>query len=85
MVEWSPYVEIVQDELRLRKKVEMSHGNDRLVELVNEVSAWSEIKRKRERRKMFDRMKRQQVLAGGNLLLAEQEMVVALRSLERKN
>jgi len=83
MVEWSPHFQIVEDELRLRKKVEMSQGNDRLIELVNEVSAWSIMKRKRERREMFDRIKRERELADGNLLSAEQKMAVALRSLER--
>ena len=76
---WSPYRQIVDDELRMRKGVQMSLGQDRLRELVREAQAWNN----RENMKRFKkRLERERIQLG--LLTDEQQMAIALRSFERK-
>ena len=76
---WSPYRQIVEDEMRLRKGVQMSPGQDRLREAVREAQAWNN----RENMKRFrKRLARERIQSG--LLTDEQQMAIALRSFERK-
>lgn len=76
---WSPYRQIVEDELRMRKGVQMSPGEARLKKLVREAQVWNN----RESMKRFKkRLERERIQSG--LLTDEQQMAIALRSLERK-
>ena len=77
--DWSPYRQIVEDELRMRKGGVMSPGEDRLKKLVREAQVWNN----RESMKRFKkRLERERIQSG--LLTDEQQMAIALRSLERK-
>ena len=77
--DWSPYRQIVDDELRMRKDGVMSPGEDRLKKLVREAQVWNN----RESMKRFKkRLERERIQSG--LLTDEQQMAIALRSLERK-
>ena len=77
--DWSPYRQIVEDELRMRKGVQMSPGEARLKKLVREAQVWNN----RESMKRFKkRLERERIQSG--LLTDEQQMAIALRSLERK-
>ena len=76
---WSPYRQIVEDELRMRQGVQMSPGEDRLKKLVREAQVWNN----RESMKRFKkRLERERIQSG--LLTDEQQMAIALRSIERK-
>ena len=76
---WSPYRQIVEDELRMRNGVQMSPGEARLKKLVREAQVWNN----RESMKRFKkRLERERIQSG--LLTDEQQMAIALRSLERK-
>lgn len=78
-LKWSPYRQIVEDELRMRKGVQMSPGEARLKKLVREAQVWNN----RESMKRFKkRLERERIQSG--LLTDEQQMAIALRSIERK-
>lgn len=77
--DWSPYRQIVEDELQMRKDGVMSPGEARLKKLVREAQVWNN----RESMKRFKkRLERERIQSG--LLTDEQQMAIALRSLERK-
>ena len=77
--DWSPYRQIGEDELRMRKSGVMSPGEARLKKLVREAQVWNN----RESMKRFKkRLERERIQSG--LLTDEQQMAIALRSLERK-
>ena len=80
--DWSPYRQIVEYELRCRKKSTMSAGDDRLNTMMQELKTWETVEARQRRARFYAKQKLQQE-ASSTPLDENQLMAIALRSLER--
>lgn len=79
----SPYRQILDYELRLRKKTTMTVGDDRLNRMVTEAKVWQTNEARKKRARFYAAQKQLHTKQVGAPLTEEQQMAIALRSLER--